>query len=69
MALGTAPLSVIPYIDNKEDTARRAHTKKLTLRAMMAGFVIVVVMVQFLWLPLDVIWYKGIRILGGFMGG
>ena len=66
--LGTAPLSVIPYIENKADIIRRAHTKKLTLRAMMAGFVVVVVLVQFMWLPLDVIWYKGVRILGGLVG-
>ena len=68
-ALGTAPLSVIPYIENRVDTRRRARTKKLTLRAMMVGSIVAVVLVQFVWLPLDVIWYKGVRILGDLIGG
>ncbi len=68
-ALGAAPLSVIPYIENSEDTTRRANTKKHAVRAVMAGFIIALVVVQFVWLPLDVIWFKGMRILGGFIGG
>ena len=69
MALGAAPLSVIPYIENSIDVARRAKTKKLALRTVMTGAVVGVILIQFLWLPLDVIWYKGARILGSIMGG
>lgn len=68
-ALGTAPLSVIPYIETREDADRRARTKKLALRTALAGVVMVLVLVQFLWLPLDVIWFKGARILETFMRG
>jgi polysaccharide biosynthesis transport protein len=68
-ALGAAPLAVIPYIENSDDADRRNKTKRLALRTTVAGLVVVVVLVQFLWLPLDVIWYKGTRILGTFIGG
>lgn len=69
LALGAAPLSVIPYIENSDDAARHAKTKRLAVRTAMAGLVIVVVLVQFLWLPLDVIWFKGARILETLVGG
>ena len=69
MALGAAPLSVIPYIENSIDVARRAKMKKLAVRTAVTGAVVGVVLIQFLWLPLDVIWYKGARILESIMGG
>jgi uncharacterized protein involved in exopolysaccharide biosynthesis len=69
LALGAAPLAVIPYIENSDDATRRAKTRRLALRTAIAGFVIVLVLVQFLWLPLDVIWYKGARILETLIGG
>ena len=69
MALGAAPLSIIPYIENSVDIGRRARTKKLALRTAMTGAVVALVLIQFLWLPLDVIWYKGTRILESIMGG
>lgn len=63
--LGGAPLSVIPYVENSEDVARREKTKKLMFRSTVAGFVVAVVIVQFFWIPWDVLWFKGLRKLGG----
>jgi hypothetical protein len=68
-ALGAAPLAVIPYIETSADIAQYRRTKQLTNRALMAGFVVIVVLVQFLWLPLDVIWFKGMRVISNLVGG
>jgi uncharacterized protein involved in exopolysaccharide biosynthesis len=67
--LGATPLSVIPYIENSFDLAQYRKTKRLTKRVLLTGMVAAVVLVQFLWLPLDVIWFKGLRILNTAIGG
>jgi uncharacterized protein involved in exopolysaccharide biosynthesis len=64
---GIAPLSVIPYIENSEDIARRGRTRKQLMRAAIAAVVVVVLLIQFFWIPWDVLWFKGLRFLG--MGG
>ncbi len=67
--LGAAPLSVIPYIHNSADMARREKTRRLALTSTLAGLIILVLLVQFLWIPWDVLWFKGLRIVSGIVGG
>lgn len=69
LTLGSAPLAVIPYIENSIDQAKRAKTKKLALRTALTGVVAAIVLIQLLWLPLDILWYKGTRLLGQLIGG
>jgi uncharacterized protein involved in exopolysaccharide biosynthesis len=67
--LGTTLLSVIPYKENQEDIVRRLKTKKLVITAAAISLVVVVILAHFLWTPLDVLWFKGLRKADGIIGG
>jgi uncharacterized protein involved in exopolysaccharide biosynthesis len=67
-ALGTAPLAVIPYMQNSEDLLRTKKTKRLVSRLAAAGAIAVVILVPVFWIPWDVLWFKGLRILSSFLG-
>jgi uncharacterized protein involved in exopolysaccharide biosynthesis len=69
MDLGTTLLSVIPYKENQEDVARKLKTKKLIITAAAISLVVVVILAHFLWTPLDVLWFKGLRKADGIIGG
>ncbi len=64
--VGEAPLSVIPYIENSADLARHQRHKKLAMTSVLAGLIVAVLLVQFLWVPWDVLWFKGARFISGF---
>lgn len=64
---GSAPLSVIPYIENGADRARREKTKRMAIISGIAVLVVAAVLVQFLWIPWDVLWFKGMRIFSGLV--
>lgn len=68
-ALGTAPLAVIPYMHNSEDLVRVQKTKKLATRSVAAAVIAVVILVPIFWIPWDVLWFKGMRIVSAFFGG
>lgn len=58
------PLAVIPYMPNAEDVARQAR-QRAVIRWGGAGFALtLLVIVHFLWLPLDVMWFAAMRKLG-----
>lgn len=63
------PLSVIPYIRNSEDLARDEKRKKIAIAAIAGSFVLVVLLAHFLWTPLDVLWFKGLRKVDTVIGG
>jgi succinoglycan biosynthesis transport protein ExoP len=67
-ALGTAPLAVIPYMQNSEDLLRTEKTKRLLSRLAVAGAITVVILVPVFWIPWDVLWFKGLRVLSSFFG-
>jgi uncharacterized protein involved in exopolysaccharide biosynthesis/preprotein translocase subunit Sec61beta len=69
MDLDTTLLSVIPYRESEEDIARRIKTKKLVITAAAVSVVVVVILAHFLWTPLDVLWFKGLRRADGIIGG
>ncbi|MHB8348095.1 MAG: Wzz/FepE/Etk N-terminal domain-containing protein, partial [Acidiferrobacterales bacterium] len=56
--LGEAPLSVIPYIENSADHERHQKHRKLAMMSALAGLVAAVLLVQFLWIPWDILWFK-----------
>lgn len=63
--LGVAPLSIVPVVENSEDVARRRRAQRLALQSTVAAIVVVGLAVQFLWIPWDVLWFKGLRVLTG----
>jgi len=67
-ALGTAPLAVIPYMQNSEDLLRAEKTKKIVSRSAAAAAIAVVILLPVFWIPWDVLWFKGMRILSSFFG-
>ena len=50
---------------------RKAHNGHYAnyLAWCLAGLIIVVLLVQFLWVPWDVLWFKGMRVISGLVGG
>lgn len=66
--LGTELLSVIPYKETQEDITKKIKTKKLILTAAAVSLVVVVILAHFLWTPLDVLWFKGLRKADGIIG-
>lgn len=66
--LGTTLLSVIPYKENQEDVVKRLKTRKLVITAAAVSLVVVVILAHFLWTPLDVLWFKGLRKADGIIG-
>jgi uncharacterized protein involved in exopolysaccharide biosynthesis len=61
MAVGSAPLAVIPYMANDAEVSRRK--RRVATRATAAAAVIIlgIAAVHFFWQPLDVLWYKALR--------
>jgi uncharacterized protein involved in exopolysaccharide biosynthesis len=61
---GAPPIAEIPVIENEED---RRHDSRVKLTALVIAPVVVVVallLVHFLFIPLDVLWYVALRRLG-----
>ena len=67
--LESPPLSVIPYMPNSEDTARAVKNRRIVIAAVAGSFVLIVLLAHFLWTPLDVLWFKGLRKVDTVIGG
>ncbi|BAU48042.1 lipopolysaccharide biosynthesis protein [Sulfurifustis variabilis] len=63
--LKEAPLSIVPYVRNSEDISRDRRVRRIAIQSALAAFVAVAVIVQFFWVPWDILWFKGLRILSG----
>lgn len=63
--LGSEPLAVIPYLENREDWIK--HKRRLQIQFAMAFVAVLTVMVyvHFTLMPLDVLWFKGLNKLMG----
>jgi uncharacterized protein involved in exopolysaccharide biosynthesis len=66
--LGMPPLAVIPYIKTERDQRQHARRRGMVLTAGAAIVLTVLLLVHFLWKPLDVIWFAGLRRLGEIFG-
>jgi len=67
--LEAPPLSVIPYLRNSDDVARAKRTRKVVLITLASGLVLVLVLVHLFWIPLDVLWFRGLRKVDTVVGG
>jgi len=59
--LESAPLSVIPYLQNSDDLAQTIRTKRIVIAVFAGSLVVFLLLVHFFWTPLDVLWFKGLR--------
>ena len=66
--LNTAPLAVIPYLPNEADTRAQRKKKRIMIIAVLAGIAILLLLVHFLFSPLDVLWYRGLRKVDTIVG-
>ena len=67
--LHTAPLAVIPYLPNEADTRGQRNKKRLLVISVIAGIIILLLLVHFLFSPLDVLWYRVLRKVDTIVGG
>lgn len=62
------PLGIIPYIENSEDIARKRRNKRRWWIFSVSAVVIVLLLINFLWMPLDVLGLKAMRIISARFG-
>lgn len=61
---GTAPISIIPYIDNDSDTESVLKLKTRAIIASVVGAIVILAFVHIFYKPLDVIWFIVLNKLG-----
>lgn len=61
---GAPPIAEIPLIETAQDRKKERNTRVgvLLIAPIIAG--IILALIHFLWIPLDVLWYVGLRRLG-----
>ena len=67
--LNTAPLAVIPYLASDADIGRERKRRWLMITGVMAGIIVVLLLINFLYSPLDVLWFRGLRKIDNIVGG
>jgi hypothetical protein len=66
--LGAPLLSVIPYMENSEDRRKKSKLKTSLIIGVISGITLVALLIHFLWIPLDVLWYMIMRKLDIWLG-
>lgn len=66
--LRTTPLAVIPYLPNTADAMAQTRQKKLLIISGIVGIIILLLLVQFMFSPLDVLWFRGMRKVENIIG-
>lgn len=67
--MGANPLGIIPYIANDQDRYLRQRTKRRWIIFFITSLVVGLLLIHFLWLPLDIVAFKVLRRLDGLFGG
>jgi uncharacterized protein involved in exopolysaccharide biosynthesis len=62
------PLSVIPYLRNREDLLRSEKIRKTMIIAFTSSIVVLILFIHLFWTPLDVLWFKGLRKVNTVIG-
>jgi len=62
--LGVAPLVSIPYLENEQEYQATKRNKKIVYVTALALIVILTTLFHFIYMPLDVFWYKLLRVIG-----
>lgn len=61
---GAPPIAEIPLIETAEDRKKERNTRVGVLLIAPVIVAIILALIHFLWIPLDVLWYVGLRRLG-----
>jgi len=67
--LNTAPLAVIPYLASSADISRRKRRQWLIIAGIITGIVVILLLINFLYSPLDVLLFRGMRKMDAIVGG
>ena len=67
--LNTAPLAVIPYLASDADIGRERKRRWLIIGGVITGIIVVLLLINFLYSPLDVLWFRGLRKIDTIVGG
>jgi len=67
--LNTAPLAVIPYLACQADISREKKRRLLIIAGVITGIIVVLLLINFLYSPLDVLWFRGLRKMDVMVGG
>ena len=67
--LNTAPLAVIPYLASDADIGRERKRRWLMIGGVIAGIIVILLLINFLYSPLDVLWFRGLRKMDNIVGG
>ena len=59
---------MIPYLPNAADTRSQQNKKRIMIITVVAGIVILFLLVHFLFSPLDVLWFRGLRKVDTIIG-
>jgi polysaccharide biosynthesis transport protein len=62
--LGVAPLSSIPYLQSREESDASTKKRFALLVGILIAFILALIGFHFIVMPLDVFWYKLLRIIG-----
>ena len=65
---GALPIAVIPYIQLEEDVTANRNRMFIVLGVLAAGIILSLLLVHWLWTPLDVLWFRGLRKLDQTLG-
>ncbi len=62
--LGVLPLSSIPYIESREESETYAKQRFILLMGTLIAIALAIIGFHFIVMPLDVFWYKLLRVIG-----
>jgi succinoglycan biosynthesis transport protein ExoP len=65
---GSPPLTLIPWLATEEDLEARSRRRMLLMLTALGLFALMLVMIHTLWIPLDVLWFRGLRKLDSLWG-
>lgn len=68
LTTGHLPLTTIPRIDNSTEASRKKRTNLIVLGAVIATIILVSALVHWLWVPLDILYFRVIRKLSVLLG-
>jgi polysaccharide biosynthesis transport protein len=64
--LGVPPLSSIPYLESREESETYKKQRFIMLACVLIAIIVAVIGFHFIVMPLDIFWYKLLRVIGNF---
>jgi len=67
--LNAAPLAVIPYFDNEAEVTKKKIRFRILVASGIAVIILVLILINFYYSPLDVLFFRGLRRVDTIVGG